>query len=66
MWLKPWKRKSLHPESGSSQDVAQGPQESDLGGPAPPEGESAAGVQPQLIQGIWRRDGVGEGQETTA
>uniref|UniRef100_A0AAA9SJ26 U6 small nuclear RNA (adenine-(43)-N(6))-methyltransferase n=1 Tax=Bos taurus TaxID=9913 RepID=A0AAA9SJ26_BOVIN len=28
-------------ESGSSQDVAQGPQESALGGPAPPEGESA-------------------------
>ena len=25
-----------------------------------------AGVQPQLIQGIRRRDGVGEGQETTA
>ena len=25
-----------------------------------------AGVQPRLIQGIWRRDGVGEGQETTA
>ena len=29
------------PESGRSQDVAQGPQESALGGPAPPEGESA-------------------------
>ena len=27
---------------------------------------SFAGVQPQLIQGIRRRDGVGEGQETTA
>ena len=27
---------------------------------------SFAGVQPQLIQGIWRRGGVGEGQETTA
>ena len=27
---------------------------------------SSAGVQPQLIQGIRRRDGVGEGQETTA
>ena len=27
---------------------------------------SAAGVQPQLIQGIRRREGVGEGQETTA
>ena len=26
----------------------------------------AAGVQPQLIQGIRRRDGIGEGQETTA
>ena len=26
----------------------------------------AAGVQPRLIQGIRRRDGVGEGQETTA
>ena len=25
-----------------------------------------AGVQPRLIQGIRRRDGVGEGQETTA
>ena len=25
-----------------------------------------AGVQPQLIQGIRRRDGIGEGQETTA
>ena len=25
-----------------------------------------AGVQPQLIQGIQRRDGIGEGQETTA
>ena len=25
-----------------------------------------AGVQPRLIQGIWRRDSVGEGQETTA
>ena len=25
-----------------------------------------ARVQPQLIQGIRRRDGVGEGQETTA
>ena len=24
------------------------------------------GVQPQLIQGIRRRDGIGEGQETTA
>ena len=29
------------PESGRSQDVAQGPQESARGGPAPPEGESA-------------------------
>ena len=28
--------KSPPRESGSSQDVAQGPQESDLGGPAPP------------------------------
>ena len=27
---------------------------------------SGAGVQPQLIQGIRRRDGIGEGQETTA
>ena len=27
---------------------------------------SPAGVQPQLIQGIRRRDGVGEGQGTTA
>ena len=27
---------------------------------------ASAGVQPQLIQGIQRRDGVGEGQETTA
>ena len=26
----------------------------------------SAGVQPQLIQGIRRRDGIGEGQETTA
>ena len=26
----------------------------------------AAGVQLQLIQGIRRRDGIGEGQETTA
>ena len=25
-----------------------------------------ARVQPQLIQGIQRRDGIGEGQETTA
>ena len=25
-----------------------------------------AGVQPRLIQGIRRRDGIGEGQETTA
>ena len=25
-----------------------------------------AGVQPQLIQGIRRRDGVGEGRGTTA
>ena len=25
-----------------------------------------AGDQPQLIQGIRRRDGIGEGQETTA
>ena len=25
-----------------------------------------AGVQPQLIQGIRRRDGIGEGQETTS
>ena len=25
-----------------------------------------AGVQPQLIQGIRRRDGIGKGQETTA
>ena len=25
-----------------------------------------AGVQPRLIQGIQRRDGIGEGQETTA
>ena len=25
-----------------------------------------AGVQPQLIQGIRRRDGIGEGQATTA
>ena len=27
---------------------------------------TTAGVQPQLIQGIRRRDGVGEDQETTA
>ena len=27
---------------------------------------AGAGVQPQLIQGIRRRDGIGEGQETTA
>ena len=27
---------------------------------------SVAGVQPRLIQGIRRRDGIGEGQETTA
>ena len=27
---------------------------------------SHAGVQPRLIQGIRRRDGVGEGQETAA
>ena len=27
---------------------------------------ATAGVQPQLIQGIRRRDGVGEGQGTTA
>ena len=27
---------------------------------------SPAGVQPQLIQGIRRRDSVGEDQETTA
>ena len=27
---------------------------------------TVAGVQPRLIQGIWRRDGIGEGQETTA
>ena len=27
---------------------------------------TSAGVQPQLIQGIRRRDGIGEGQETTA
>ena len=27
---------------------------------------SNAGVQPRLIQGIRRRDGVGEDQETTA
>ena len=27
---------------------------------------SSARVQPQLIQGIRRRDGIGEGQETTA
>ena len=33
--------KSPPKESGSSQDVAQGPQESALGGPASPEGESA-------------------------
>ena len=26
----------------------------------------SAGVQPQLIQGIRRRDCIGEGQETTA
>ena len=26
----------------------------------------SAGVQPRLIQGIRRRDGIGEGQETTA
>ena len=25
-----------------------------------------AGVQPRLIQGIRRKDGIGEGQETTA
>ena len=30
------------------------------------EGAGSAGVQPQLIQGIRRRDGVGEGQGTTA
>ena len=29
-------------------------------------GRKGAGVQPQLIQGIRRRDGIGEGQETTA
>ena len=34
-------KKAPPKESGSSQDVAQGPQESALGGPAPPEGESA-------------------------
>ena len=34
-------KKSAPKESGSSQDVAQGPQESALGGPASPEGESA-------------------------
>ena len=28
--------------------------------------ERAAGDQPRLIQGIQRRDGVGEDQETTA
>ena len=27
---------------------------------------SPDGVQPQLIQGIRRRDGIGEDQETTA
>ena len=27
---------------------------------------TTAGVQPQLIQGIRRREGIGEGQETTA
>ena len=36
-----------------------------LGDPSDPEIKSA-GVQPQLIQGIRRRDGIGEGQETTA
>ena len=30
------------------------------------EVQRLAGVQPQLIQGIRRRDGIGEGQETTA
>ena len=30
------------------------------------EGLSSAGDQPRLIQGIRRRDGVGEGQGTTA
>ena len=29
------------------------------------ETKGNAGVQPQLIQGIRRRDGIGEGQETT-
>ena len=28
--------------------------------------DAVARVQPRLIQGIWRRDGIGEGQETTA
>ena len=28
--------------------------------------DPAAGDQPRLIQGIRRRDGIGEGQETTA
>ena len=31
-----------------------------------PTGLVSAGVQPRLIQGIRRRDGVGEDQETTA
>ena len=30
------------------------------------DGQGGAGVQPQLIQGIQKRDGIGEGQETTA
>ena len=42
-------KKAPPKESGSSQDVAQGPQESALGGSAPLEGESPTvrGPQPQ-------------------